>query len=191
MGDLEKKSKIKKSRQDIRKAILTVVEAVGVISLVTIVPNTARLLKSFGYDPGRRHKEIIKLSRQRLVKSGMLFYKDGFLKLTDKGEAKLRMLELRDWILEKPKKWDKRWRMLIFDIPERKRNIRDKIRQILSNIGFVKIQQSVWIYPYDCEDLVTLFKANFKIGKDLLYVIVDSIENDKSFREKFALPKEI
>jgi len=136
----------------------------------------------------RRQKEIIKRARERLISKGLLYYKDGFLGLTEKGKQELKKFELKDWKLEKPKKWDGRWRMLIFDIPERKRMVRDKVRQTLVSIGFIKVQQSVWIYPYDCEDLVALLKADFKIGKDLLYLIVDSMENDKNLRQVFKLP---
>jgi DNA-binding transcriptional regulator PaaX len=189
MGQLEKILKQSHSKTQVQKAILTAVEAVGVIMLVTVVPNTAILLKQFGYDPGRRHKEIIKRSRERLVRSKLLSYHNGFLRLTEKGTAALRSFELADYKIDKPKKWDGRWRMLVFDIAEKRRNVRTNIRRTLVHIGFIKLQQSVWVYPYDCEDLITLLKANFKIGKDLLYVIVDSIENDKHLREIFKLPK--
>ena len=77
--------------------------------------------------------------------------------------------------------------MLIFDIPEKKRHLRYKVRSTLSAVGFTRLQDSVWIYPYDCEDFVTLLKADFRIGKDLLYMIVDSLENDTWLRKKFNL----
>lgn len=189
MGMLENKSKKLRSKNDVQKAILTTVEAAGIIALVTVIPNTAVLLKSLGYDPGRRQREIIKRSRERLVKGKSLVYENGFLRITKKGKETLRTFILNDWKVEKPKKWDGRWRMLIFDIPEKRRSIRTNIRRTLVHIGFIKVQQSVWVYPYDCEDLITLLKANFKIGKDLLYVIVDSIENDKHIREAFGLAK--
>ena len=80
--------------------------------------------------------------------------------------------------------------MLVFDIPEYRRSLREKIRLTLLNIGFVRLQDSVWIYPYDCEDLVNLLKVDFQVGKDLLYLIVDSIENDRNFRKSFGLPLE-
>lgn len=109
------------------------------------------------------------------------------MRLTAKGEVKLRKLELRDFKMKRPKRWDERWRVLIFDIKERQRDTRDKVRRTLVAIGFVRLQNSVWVYPYDCEDLVTLLKVDFKIGKDLLYMIVDSIENDRWLRESFGL----
>jgi hypothetical protein len=58
------------------------------------------------------------------------------------------------------------------------------------HIGFVRMQDSVWLYPYDCEDLIVLLKADFKIGKDVLYMIVDSIEADTTWRKHFKLPLE-
>ena len=191
MGNLEQRSKKKRSKQNIQKAILGIVAITGILAVAAVAPGVIQLLKPLNVELKRRQKEIIARSRQKLVKDGFLVYKDRFLKLTTKGEEKLSRLRLEDWKMEKPKKWDGRWRMLIFDIPERNRYVRNKIRQTLLHIGFVKVQQSVWIYPYDCEDFITLLKANFKIGKDLLYLIVDSMENDKIFREIFSLPTAI
>jgi len=55
------------------------------------------------------------------------------------------------------------------------------------HIGFVHLQDSVWTYPYDCEDLIVLLKADFKIGKDILYMIVDELEGDWRLRKEFGL----
>ena len=185
MVNIEKESNKRRRKQDIQKAILSTIAVSGLLTLAVVAPNTIQLLRSFGVDPRKRQGEIIKRARDKLVQKGFLFYENRFLKITKKGKEELDRIKLKDWEVEKPKKWDKRWRMLIFDIPEYKRSVRDKIRQTLAHVGFVKVQQSVWIYPYNCEDFVTLLKADFKIGKDLLYLIVDSMENDKNFRKKF------
>ena len=57
------------------------------------------------------------------------------------------------------------------------------------HIGFVRLQDSVWVYPYDCEDLIVLLKADFKIGKDVLYMIVDELQGDWERRKEFGLAK--
>ena len=54
-------------------------------------------------------------------------------------------------------------------------------------IGFMRLQDSVWIYPYDCEDLLTLLKADFKVGRDMLYMVVDQLEYDVSLKVRFGL----
>ena len=188
MGDIENKFRKKKSRNDIKKAILTSVKIAGLLSLVVLAPNAIQCLKSFGLVPGKRQKETMLRSKDRMIENGLLKYKDGFIELTEKGQTTLDLLEMKDWKIDVPKKWDGRWRMLIFDIPERKRSSRTKVRSTLSSIGFMRLQDSVWIYPYDCEDLVSLLKVDFRVGKDLLYIIVDSLENDKNFRKSFGLP---
>lgn len=176
-------------RDKIQKAILQSVAAVGVLSVALLAPNALQMLKVFGYKPHRRQRESISRSRERLIEQGCLTRNErGFLKLTQKGEAKLRALEKYNFKLPRPKRWDGKWRVLIFDIPDKRMGLRDKVRNTLQSIGFQKLQKSVWVYPYDCEDLITLLKADFKIGKDILYLIVNSIENDRPLRTKFALP---
>ena len=65
-----------------------------------------------------------------------------------------------------------------------------KQRRFMAEYGFVRLQDSVWIYPYDCEDLIALAKASLRIGADVLYMIVERLERDKHLREHFGLPSE-
>jgi DNA-binding transcriptional regulator PaaX len=104
--------------------------------------------------------------------------------LTKKGE---RELEKIGDVITKPKKWDGKWRILIFDITETKKSTRDNIRRTLINIGFIKLQNSVWVFPYDCEDLITLLKVDLMVGKEMLYIIADKIENDSILKGRFGL----
>lgn len=188
MGNLEDISKRKGRPVAIQKVLLQTIATAGLLSATVLAPNMLKVLKQFGLVPRSCFKSVVSISRKRLVDAGLLTYKDGYLRLTPEGEAKLRQLEAPDFQMKKPRRWDGKWRVLIFDIKERRRDTRDKIRRTLVTIGFVRLQNSVWVYPYDCEDLVTLLKADFKIGKDLLYMIVDSIENDRHLRECFGLP---
>jgi len=189
MGTLENKSRRRTRKGEIQKAILKTISAVGFLSIAVVAPNALKALTSFGIITSSRTGEVIIRSRKRLVQSGLLEYTPhGLLRLTEKGKVKLRQLELSDYALRKPKRWDKKWRVLIFDIKEERRLTRAKIRHALSTMGFVRLQHSVWVYPYDCEDTITLLKADFKLGKDLLYLIVDTIENDKKLKQTFGLP---
>jgi len=107
--------------------------------------------------------------------------------LTKEGEKVLRKWELADYSLRRPKKWDGKWRMIIFDIPEKKRKVRKQIATLFNQAGFYRLQDSVWIYPYDCEDVIGLLKTDLGIGKDLLYIIANEIENDHRLRHEFGL----
>ena len=187
MGRLEAESRKRNRRANIQKLLLASAAVVGGISVALVAPGVLGAMGKLGLIPSARQLEIIKRSRSRLVARGLLVYQDHLLRLTPKGERVLRHFELHDFKLRRPKKWDRKWRVLIFDIPERRKNLRPKIRYTLLAIGFVRLQDSVWVYPYDCEDLITLLKADFKIGKDLLYLIVDSIENDAHLKSHFGI----
>lgn len=179
--------KRKTRRVSVQKIILFSIAATGVIAIGLLAPNVLGAMAKLGIIPVKRQREIIENSRSRMVKRGMLVYEQGKLRLTPKGEAQLRRLRLLDYKLKKPKRWDGKWRVLIFDIPEYRKTLRDKVRNTLEMLGFKRLQDSVWIYPYDCEDLVTLMKADFRVGKDLLYLVVESLEYDKHIREYFNI----
>ena len=122
-----------------------------------------------------------------MKKEGHLIEKDGYLRLTSKGEKQLRSLALSLAAPHRLRRWDKKWRILIFDIPERQSSGRKRLRMQLSSVGFVRLQDSVWVYPYPCDDFVSLLKAELRIGKDMLYMIVDSLEGDGYLRKHFGL----
>src|SRR3989344_3769127 len=193
MGELEKKLKKRERKANIQKAILSGIAAVGILSVAVLAPNALQALKFFGIEPKSKwQKYNINHSVKRLKDQGLICFettsRGTFARLTQKGEDKLRKFELLGYKLKKPNKWDHKWRMLIFDIKEERKGTRDKLRFTLKRIGFLRLQDSVWVYPYDCEDFVTLMKADFKIGKDLLYLIVDFIEGDTKIKNYFKLP---
>lgn len=99
----------------------------------------------------------------------------------------MRRFECAQSILLEPERWDRKWRLLIFDIREKRKSCRDKLRLTLVNLGFIRLQNSVWVYPYDCEEYIALLKADFKIGKELLYIIADEVEGDHVLKRYFGL----
>lgn len=187
MGRLEEESKKRTRRKNLKKIILSTVKTAGVLSFALVAPNALKLLKNLGFNPLKRQKEFINNSLGRLSGRGLIEIVDNKVFLTPNGESLLRRLELNDFKLKKPKSWDGKWRLLIFDIPEPKKILREKIREMLIMIGFSRLQDSVWIYPYDCEDVVKLFKTDLRIGKEVIYMIVESIEYDRDLKKHFKL----
>ena len=187
MGTLEASGRVKTKRKNITSFILGAVGIAGVLGLAMVAPNVLGAMDKLGFMPGKRQKEIVNRARDRLLRQGLLQRENGFLRLTAKGHAALHLLQARDFRSKKPRRWDGKWRILIFDIPEYRRALRNKIRQTLLAIGFVRLQDSVWIYPYDCEDFVALLKADFKVGKDVLYMIVEELEGNRYLKHHFNL----
>ena len=194
MGIVEQRAKRQRRWGAFQTAILYA--AVGGLMVATgAVPDFRKILKYYaGHTKGAKFNYKAKSALGRLATKGFVTFeeRDGkrYARLTRAGEQALKLETLRDAGARKPKRWDKRWRVVIFDIPERRRTIRVRLRRFMDEFGFVRLQDSVWVYPYDCEDLIALAKAKFRVGLDVLYMIVEQLENDKHLRGHFALPIE-
>ncbi len=190
MGKLENEVRLARRKSTIKKIILGSVAAAGLLAVAALAPNVIQVLDQI---QGKKRKSLwqrmaVDTARRRLIDKGFLEYgKRGFIQLTTAGRKELERLETSEYKILIPKRWDKKWRVIIFDIKEERKSLRNKIRQTLVALGFKHLQDSVWVFPYDCEDLITLLKADFKIGKDLLYLIVEKIENDKSLKNWYGL----
>lgn len=88
-----------------------------------------------------------------------------YLRLTSKGEKKIK----RDFPLLtfQRKKWDKRWRVVFYDIAEVSRKVRNMLREKLRELGFRMVQRSVWISPHD----IAVDFREFVISKGLQEVV--------------------
>jgi len=192
MGKLEKASQKRKKKRDIQNTVLAVVAVTGFVAIAAIAGNTLQLLK---YLPKEKYnlRHQARTAAGRLVAKGLAIWveKNGkkYLRITPSGRKAFAFEQAKVALGNQKKKWDGRWRMVAFDIPERRRAVRLRLRTVMREIGFVRLQDSVWVYPYDCEDFVALLKAELKIGKDVLYVIADTIGNDRELRRDFNLPE--
>lgn len=192
MGKLERASRKRKKKRDIQHAVLAVVAVAGFVTFAAVVGNAIQL---FDYLPNEKYnlKYRAKTSVGRLVakKYAVWVEKNGkkYLRVTPAGRKAFALEQAKVALKNQKKKWDGRWRMVTFDIPERRKAIRFRLCAAMREIGFVRLQNSVWVFPYDCEDFVTLLKAELKIGKAVLYAIVDTIEHDRGLRRQFNLPE--
>ena len=182
----------KKSYQKVGETILSVVSVAGVIAVGAIAPNCVQLLRLLPSQRAAERRYYIKNTAYRLIKQGYLEHAKTtrgtlYVRLTKKGAQELRHYELGEMTIERPFRWDKRYRIIIFDIKETRRSVRDELRYWLQHLGFVRLQQSVWVHPYKCQEIVSLLKAHFHIGKDVLYMEVDYLENDRWLKEDFGL----
>jgi DNA-binding transcriptional regulator PaaX len=194
MGQLEKELKQKDRIGKTQKIILSTIATAGIISVAVLAPNALQAFGMINKAIRRKRKYEIKSSLSRLVDRGFIEFhknKNGYsvAKLTIEGEKILRLAEINNYQIKKPKKWDGRWRVITFDIQEERKSTRNRIRHTLKTVGFCQLHKSVWVYPYDCEDFITLLKADFRVGKDLLYMIVCKMEYEKPLLNYFKLKR--
>jgi phenylacetic acid degradation operon negative regulatory protein len=91
--------------------------------------------------------------------------------------------------LQKQGKWDGKWRVIIFDVAEERRNNRDFLRTRLKWLGFKELQKSVWVFPYDIkkdiEELMEISKYNCR--GDIRFLTVEKIGEDNDLKKWFGL----
>jgi DNA-binding transcriptional regulator PaaX len=192
MGIVEKEAKKIRRLRAFQQGLLAATAIGGVVLIAATIPNAAQLLRYLpGYKKGAKFNYQAKTAFGRLAAKGLITFEERngkrYARVTETGEQMLELESLREKSMQKPKRWDGRWRVVLFDIPERRRGVRNRLRTFMQEYGFVRLQDSAWIYPYDCEDLIALAKANFHIGFDVLYMIVEYLEHDKHLREHFKL----
>ncbi|HCB35184.1 MAG TPA: hypothetical protein DEP25_00925, partial [Candidatus Taylorbacteria bacterium] len=114
---------------------------------------------------------------------------DGTITLTLNEVGRKRALTYRckDIKIPKPSTWDKKWRLIIFDVPEWEREARDSFRDHLDYMGFFCIQKSAWVYPYDCKNEIDFIIECLDIRKHIRFIIVDHFDNEEHLKKSFGL----
>jgi len=116
----------------------------------------------YGYVPSRFQKQNFYRTIWRNFKTGNIE------KTIEKGQVILRLTSAGHKKIERKfpflkfqnKPWDRKWRLVIFDIEETSRSIRDLFRIKLKELGFGQLQKSVWITPHDVlADFKDFFEA--------------------------------
>jgi DNA-binding transcriptional regulator PaaX len=191
MKSVETRAKIKRRKRNLRNAALIAIGLVGIMAVAAVAPNMFKILGRTGALNRLKYRSKGVLARLKYKGEIKFIERNGekYVQLTDLGEKVLDLnrekLKLTD---NKPKRWDRRYRLIMFDVPEKRRGIRKLLRSEMEEVGFLRIQDSVWVYPHDCEEFVALLKADLRIGKDVLYAVVEEMENDKWIRKHFNLP---
>lgn len=185
MGQIEKKVRITR----LKRNILSAIAGLGIASMSIVAPNALQSLRLLGLDKKSQSRNFSYWrSIRRLEKDGMVNIKKDkdmySVSLTERGSHYFSALSFESI---KRRRWDKKWRIIIFDISERKRSFRDAVRARLQQFGFLRLQDSVWVFPYDCEDAIAMLKTELRIGRDLLYIVADAIENDAFMKDYFQV----
>ena len=139
------------------------------------------------------------LNKNRLYRVIHEFYNDrlvdfkedkaGFVKiiLTKEGQKKALKFKIDEMEIKKPAKWDGEWRIVIFDIPDRFKKAREALRKKIKDLGFIKLQESVFVFPYECEDEINFIVEVFLIRPFVRFMRVKSFTNEEQIRIKFGL----
>jgi len=151
-----------------------------------------RILKNINKDWERINKRALHRAIRKLYKSKLIDAKDNpdettTLILTQKGKAKALTYQIDEIKIKPMKKWDRKWRMVLFDIPEKHKKGRDAISRVLKNMGFYKFQKSVFINPFECNDEINFVIEFFNLQPYVRIIIADHLDNELHLKTIFGL----
>lgn len=144
--------------------------------------------KIFGLNeqPKNYSRYFFKLRKQKLIYIKKIG-NDHVISLTEKGEEVFLRFNYEKLEIKQSRIWDRNFRMVIFDIPEIKRNARDSLREKMKELGLVKFNDSVWVYPYPCQKEIDFIANYCNIGKYVHFALVKDITNRERLEKYFNL----
>ncbi len=105
-----------------------------------------------------------------------------FLQITKKGQLELLLAKAK---IQKNQKWDGKWRMVIFDIPEAHREKRNLLRLLLKKGGFKKLQGSVFVSPHPLNREAIKYLKQTGLISFIRIIRIEEIDSDNDLRKMF------
>lgn len=178
-------------KSEIMKLILSALGVAGLITVAILVPNALQVFARFA-------KSSRKFTGQQLTRSLKNLHKNGFvsmkeeggkvvLRLTKLGKEKVLRFKLDELKINQQKHWDRKWRLVIFDIPKMFKRNSYYFSRKLKEMGFVCFQKSVWVCPYPCEDEIDFLKEIYLVRPYVRIVTAQNIDLDQDLLLKFKL----
>ena len=179
------------------KTILKLVSAGAFLMASVVMPGLPLVLKPFVDEKRREEYEVwkrfnipyLKRTIKRLEEQKLVEIAEEnnmqVVKITNHGKQKIIKMALDELVIQKPKIWDGKWRLLSFDVPEKLAQERKRFVEYLNAWGFYPLHKSVYLHAYPCFEQVEFLREYMNIGEHVRNFVVAKIENDKLFRDFF------
>lgn len=178
-------------RGELTKDILRLVAAGVLISAASVAaPNTVQLVEYF--DPkSRSERKRLWDAIKYLEQKNRIILEDvhgkSYVQLTSHGRVALDEDKVWDLQVAIPRRWDKKWRLVMFDFPAQHEKARHSFRIKLEDLGFKLYQRSVFIYPYECHQEVHTVAQWFGVDEHVRYIVATEIHDMRRFAKEFDL----
>lgn len=174
------------------KTILVLAALGGAVAVAAVAPNIISAIgqrkrhhRYFNSTEFRKSTDYLKL--RGYIEKTDVRKKRGTeeIKLTDLGAKQVIKKALEELTLPKHKKWDKKWRIVMFDIPNRHKHARDGLRTRLKLIGFYQLQESVFVFPHQCKEEVDFCTYIYNVPEYVRFAETELLSEDNDLKEHF------
>ncbi len=176
--------------------VIKFIAAGGLLTTALIAPNAVQIFdKPLGILLGNLNKRqqqrelrriLYYMKSRDLVQYSSRDYEHGIL-LTDKGKKRLQQASYEAISIPTPSKWDNRWRLVFYDIPENQKSRRNALNLKLKQLGFKQLQISIWVHPYQSRAEIEVVCEALKVREYVTYVEISHIDSEQLLRKRFKL----
>ena len=181
----------KEKIKSIARCVLAVLGVAGVLTIAAVAPNSVQMLKMFGLKDKRYKTRSVYSSLKRMQSRRLIEIteNDGqtTIRITENGRKRLLNYNFETMTVPAPKKWDGKWRIVGFDIPEKKKQAREALRNKMRELGFMVLQKSLFVLPYDCKKEIEFIGEFFGVNKHIIYAEASFISNQEYYKEQLGL----
>ena len=177
---------------NIKKKVLLVLLAGLALGLTRSPKKHFWILKQIPKEWGEENRQALERAINSLYASHLVQgknNKDGTttLVLNENGKQKALRFNLEKLEIKKPTRWDGKWRIVMFDIPEKLKKLRDSLRFHFQEIGLNELQKSVLVYPYPCNNEIEFILELYNARKYVRFILAEKIDNELHLKKKFNL----
>lgn len=169
-------------------AVVTIATLPG---LVRLLPRPKRARRLYPWEIRRARLRLQKQQMIKLLKEN----REAVIRLTPRGrecfelieEEKRRRAAFDAITMPGYKPWDGLWRVVTFDIPDRRKVVREALRAKLKLLGFFPLQKSVFVHPAPCEKEIAYIAGFFSAEPHIHLIRAKHIDPEHQIREHFGL----
>ncbi len=176
-----------------KETILNLLKLGAILTTAFLAPGAIRMFKNkTDYNSWRKfHGPLLRRNIKNLKRKGLVEFRQEngqtVVKITSEGKTELLKFDLDRLEIKRMKTWDRQWRIVIFDIPNDKRELREIFREKLKNMGFYQFQESVFIIPFPCEQEIQYLREIYEIPNEVKLILAKRVENDSDLRRIYRL----
>ncbi len=189
--------KTTEERNEKLKKILLLLAGGAALATAIAMPGTARLFRTFlpeksdWEDWKMFNKKYLRQTIGRLAREKVVTIKEekdyAIVEITEKGRKKVLQFAVESLTIEKPNRWDGKWRLVAYDIWSGRKVLRDRLQGILKGAGFYPLQESLYLHAYPCEQQIEFLRSYLDVEGEVRLIIAEKIENDSPFRTYFGV----
>ena len=152
----------------------------------------SRVLRGLSREWQRLNRQALYRAIRRLYESKLVDYHeqpDGSIQIILNREGRQAALryQLDAMRITKPERWDGKWRLILFDIPETQKRLRDTLRMRLKQLGLIELQKSAFVHPFACRDEIDFLIEFYQARRYVRFVEATHVDIELHLKHKFNL----